>query len=206
MSLPTTSYYGAITPAEVIQPISKVLRLCGALVTAQTGDAVYPPVSRTNQNDERGLGRLVVHQENMPYKVASEEPGLTDVDMDASQEIAGKCIRSGVKYESSSTNAPVNFNLPDVDKFLALDCKVGDTGTMRVTAVVAVGTNPGDVAAITFSSAFSNRIYGGLYYAANLQVSNRCGFVVHWKLEDVDGTNVARVEYIITGGVMTLPP
>jgi len=202
-TLPTSSYYGAVTPADVIQPIGKVLRLCSALVVAQTGDAVYPPAASTNLNDERGLGRLVVHQENMPYRVTVSNGSDQTVNLDASQAVAEKAIRSGVKFENA-LSAGVTFTLPNVDKFLALGCKLGDKGTMRVTASVL---GAGSAVAIIFAGAGVSRLYGARYFGADVNlVQNLCGFVIHWKIEDIDGTAVPRMEYIITGDKMILPP
>lgn len=203
MSLPTTGYYGTVTPVDVIQPIHKVLRLCGALVTAQTGDAVYPPAATTTNNDERGLGRLVVKQENMPYIDSVAAGAEQSLDLDASQQIAEKAIRSGIKFKNTAA-AGVTFSLPEVDKFLAMGCKLGDRGSFRLTAEL----NPaGTAVPIFIGASAAARVYGARYYTtAEANVTNYCGWVIDWKIEDADGTAVPRIEYVIAGGVMTLVP
>lgn len=200
MSLPSTGFYGPALPAHNIQPISKVLRLCGALVTSQTGDAAYPPSATTGNNDERGLGRLVVKQENMPYTVRVEESGPPDIaqDFNATQELAEKFIRCGYEYRNTLPNNAVVI-LPSVDKFFAMDAKLGDRGSVRVTAA---NSNPAGGNTYSFTALGDNVTFGRRVYGPTAASVDTGGWVLDWKIIDKDGNGTAIVRWIITGDVV----
>lgn len=184
-------------PADVIQPIGKVLRLCQALVVGQTGDAVYPPAATTTSNAERGLGRLVVKQENMPYVIReSVAGGATTADFDANQAIAEKFMRCGFEYRNTLIR-DLEIVLPSVEKLIAMGCKLGDRGSVRVTALNTEGTGGNSYA---FNVAGSNKIFGVRSWSSGAGV-DMAGWVLDWKIEDNDGNGTAIVVWITSGGV-----
>lgn len=184
-------------PADVIQPIGKVLRLCQALVVAQHGDAVYPSSATTANNDERGLGRLVVKQENMPYTTREEAGGGTTVlNFNTDQAMAEKFMRCGLEYRNTAANS-LQVTLPSADKLIAMGCKLGDRGSVRVTAENSDGAGANTY---SFTALGDNKTFG-IRSWTSAATTDAAGFVLDWKLQDNDGDGTAVVIWIITGGV-----